>query len=74
MRPSSTAHFANGAAASPAARPGHTAVLKDIYPVRWAGRQAVVSLDETIREVRGTAFTARGHETAPGTSLRDGTA
>ena len=48
MRPSSTAHFANGAAASPAARPGHTAVLKDIYPVRWAGRQAVVTLPEHI--------------------------
>ena len=29
---------------------------------------AVVSLDETIREVRDTAFTARGHETAPRTS------
>ncbi len=48
MRPSSTAHFANGAAASPAARPGHTAVLKDIYPVRWAVRQAVVTLPEHI--------------------------
>src|SRR5271170_1814917 len=29
---------------------------------------AVVSLDETIREVRDTAFTARDHETAPRTS------
>lgn len=34
---------------------------------------AVVSLDETIREVRDTAFTARGHETAPRTSPRDDT-
>ncbi len=32
---------------------------------------AVVSLDETIREVRDTAFTARGHETAPRASPRD---
>jgi hypothetical protein len=29
---------------------------------------AVVSLDETIREVRDTAFAARGHETAPRTA------
>jgi anti-anti-sigma regulatory factor len=28
--------------------PGGTAVLKDIYPVRWAGRQAVVTLPERI--------------------------
>jgi hypothetical protein len=34
---------------------------------------AVVSLDETIREVRDTAFTARGHETAPRTSPLDDT-
>jgi hypothetical protein len=34
---------------------------------------AVVSLDKTIREVRDTAFTARGHETAPRTSPRDDT-
>jgi hypothetical protein len=34
---------------------------------------AVVSLDETIREVRDTAFTARGHETAPRTSPCDDT-
>ncbi len=34
---------------------------------------AVVSLDETIREVRDTAFTARGHETAPRASPRDDT-
>jgi hypothetical protein len=32
---------------------------------------AVVFLEETIREVRDTAFTARGHETAPGASPRD---
>jgi hypothetical protein len=35
---------------------------------------AVVSLDETIREVRDTAFTAGGHETAPRASPRDDTA
>jgi hypothetical protein len=34
---------------------------------------AVVSLDETIREVRDTAFTARDHETAPCTSPCDDT-
>jgi anti-anti-sigma regulatory factor len=28
--------------------PGGTAVLKEIYPVRWAGRQAVVTLPEHI--------------------------
>ncbi len=48
MRPPSTAHFATGAAATPAPRRGHTAVLKEIYPVRWAGRQAVVTLPERI--------------------------
>ena len=48
VRRPSTAHFAIGAAASPAARPEHTAVLKDIYPVRWTGRQAVVTLPEHI--------------------------
>ena len=48
MRRPSTQHFATGAAASPAASPGHTAVLKDIYPVRWTGRQAVVTLPEHI--------------------------
>ena len=32
---------------------------------------AAVSLDETIREIRNTAFTAPGHETAPRTSPRD---
>jgi hypothetical protein len=34
---------------------------------------AVASLDETIREVRDTAFTARGHETTPRISPRDDT-
>jgi len=48
VRRPSTAHLAIGAAASPAASPGHTAVLKDIYPVRWTGRQAVVTLPEHI--------------------------
>jgi anti-anti-sigma regulatory factor len=35
---------------------------------------AVARLDETIREVRNTAFTARGHESAPRTSPLDDTA
>jgi len=30
------------------ARPEHNAVLKDSYPVRWVGRQAVVTLPERI--------------------------
>src|ERR1700691_5674677 len=34
---------------------------------------AVVSLDETIREIRDTAFAARDHETAPRTSPCDDT-
>ncbi len=35
---------------------------------------AVGHLDETIREVRDNAFTARGHQTADGTPSRDDTA
>jgi anti-anti-sigma regulatory factor len=34
---------------------------------------AVGNLDETIREVRNHAFTARGHQIAPGTPSRDDT-
>ena len=40
----STAHSATGAPSPP----GGTAGLKDSYPVRWAGRQAVVTLPEHI--------------------------
>ena len=32
---------------------------------------AVAQLDQTIRDIRDTAFAARGHEAAPGTSPRD---
>jgi anti-anti-sigma regulatory factor len=35
---------------------------------------AVGHLDETIREIRDNAFTARGHQTADGTPSRDDTA
>lgn len=52
-------------------------VAMDLLPADAARERidaAIGHLDETIREVRGNAFTARGHQTAPGTPPRDDTA
>ena len=52
-------------------------VAMDLLPADAARERidaAVGHLDETIREVRDNAFTARGHQTAPRTPPRDDTA
>ncbi len=52
-------------------------LVMDMLPAEAARERiaaAVVSLDETIREVRDTAFNALGQQAAPGTPPRDDTA
>jgi hypothetical protein len=48
----------------------HVATALPADAAREHTAAAVVSLNETIREVRDTAFITRGHQTAPRTSPR----